>query len=116
MTNLTGTASRTDKTLIESGRFYPKGTKIAEARLREANFVPLSPLSFLERSASVYPGHIALIYATRRQTCFACVNSGALPTGAFGPKPVGRLQDLFPCQQQLSHFLQSFLEAARDHA
>jgi len=83
MTNLIGTASRTDKTLIESGRFYPKGTKIAEARLREANFVPLSPLSFLERSASVYPGHIALIYATRRQTCFACVNSGALPTGRF---------------------------------
>ncbi|MDM0109596.1 acyl-CoA synthetase [Variovorax sp. J22R24] len=34
----------------------------------DANFVSLSPLSFLERSASVYPGHIALIYGTLRQT------------------------------------------------
>ena len=29
-----GTASWTDKTLIESGRFYPKGVSTAEARLR----------------------------------------------------------------------------------
>ena len=34
----------------------------------EANFVALSPLSFIERSANVYPGHIALIYGSRRQT------------------------------------------------
>ena len=29
-----GTASWTDKTLIKSGRFYPKGGSTAEARLR----------------------------------------------------------------------------------
>ena len=34
----------------------------------EANFVALSPLSFIERSASVYPDRIAVIYGARRQT------------------------------------------------
>jgi fatty-acyl-CoA synthase len=34
----------------------------------EANFVPLSPLSFLERSASVFPDKVALIYGDLRQT------------------------------------------------
>jgi fatty-acyl-CoA synthase len=34
----------------------------------EANFVPLSPLSFLERSASVFPDKVALIYGDVRQT------------------------------------------------
>jgi len=34
----------------------------------EANFVALSPLSFIERSASVYPDRIATIYGSRRQT------------------------------------------------
>jgi fatty-acyl-CoA synthase len=33
-----------------------------------ANFVALSPLSFLERAASVYPDRLALIYGARRQT------------------------------------------------
>jgi len=33
-----------------------------------ANFVALSPLSFLERSASVYPDKVASIYGARRQT------------------------------------------------
>ncbi len=33
-----------------------------------ANYVPLSPLSFLERSALVYPNRLALIYGTHRQT------------------------------------------------
>ncbi len=33
-----------------------------------ANFVPLSPLSFLERSASVFPDKVALIYGEVRQT------------------------------------------------
>jgi uncharacterized protein YecE (DUF72 family) len=31
---LIGTASWTDKTLIDCGRFYPKGENTAEARLR----------------------------------------------------------------------------------
>jgi len=34
----------------------------------EANFVALSPLSFIERAAAVYPERIALIYGARRQT------------------------------------------------
>ncbi len=33
-----------------------------------ANFVALSPLSFIERSATVYPDRLAVIYGTRRQT------------------------------------------------
>ncbi|UUZ67629.1 acyl-CoA synthetase [Polaromonas sp. P2-4] len=33
-----------------------------------ANFVALSPLSFIERSAKVYPDRLAAIYGTRRQT------------------------------------------------
>ncbi len=34
----------------------------------QANFVPLSPLSFIERTASVFPERIALVYGTLRQT------------------------------------------------
>ena len=34
----------------------------------QANFVPLSPLSFIERTASVFPERIAIIYATLRQS------------------------------------------------
>ena len=34
----------------------------------EANFVALSPLSFIERSAAVYPDRVAVIYGARRQT------------------------------------------------
>ncbi len=33
-----------------------------------ANFVALSPLSFIERAASVYPDRVAVIYGSRRQT------------------------------------------------
>ena len=34
----------------------------------EANHVPLSPLSFLERTAEVYPDRIAVIYGDRQIT------------------------------------------------
>jgi fatty-acyl-CoA synthase len=34
----------------------------------KANFVALSPLSFVERSANVYPDRTAAIYGSRRQT------------------------------------------------
>jgi len=41
-----------------------------------ANFVPLSPLSFLERSAAVYPDHTSAVYEGRvftwGQTCERC--------------------------------------------
>jgi len=33
-----------------------------------ANFQPLTPLTFLERSAAVYPGHAAIIHGRRRFT------------------------------------------------
>ncbi|MET0709248.1 MAG: AMP-binding protein, partial [Tardiphaga sp.] len=33
-----------------------------------ANFVALSPLSFLARSAAVYPGHVSAVYEGRRFT------------------------------------------------
>ena len=33
-----------------------------------ANFVPLSPLSYIERAAHVYPEALAVIYGKRRQT------------------------------------------------
>jgi len=34
----------------------------------KANFVPLSPLSFIERTAKVYPGRLSVIHGTRRYT------------------------------------------------
>ena len=37
----------------------------------EANFVALSPTSFIERTATIYPDRIALIYGSRRQTWHA---------------------------------------------
>jgi fatty-acyl-CoA synthase len=33
-----------------------------------ANYAPLTPLQFIERSASVYPDHIALVHGARRQS------------------------------------------------
>src|SRR6266446_6370268 len=33
-----------------------------------ANYAPLTPLQFIERSASVYPDHIALVHGERRQS------------------------------------------------
>lgn len=34
----------------------------------EANFAPLSPLSFIERTAEVYPDRLAIVHGTLRQT------------------------------------------------
>ena len=33
-----------------------------------ANYAPLTPLQFIERTASVYPDHVALIHGSRRQS------------------------------------------------
>jgi fatty-acyl-CoA synthase len=44
----------------------PQGFPPSELRQREANYVPLSPLSFLERSARVYPGKVAVVHGDRR--------------------------------------------------
>ena len=34
----------------------------------QANFAPLSPLSFIERTAEVYPDCIAIVHGDLRQT------------------------------------------------
>ncbi|MCB4365980.1 acyl-CoA synthetase [Hydrogenophaga taeniospiralis] len=34
----------------------------------EANFAPISPLSFIERTAEVYPGRLAIVHGALRQT------------------------------------------------
>ena len=33
-----------------------------------ANYVPLTPLSFLARSAAIYPNHVSAVYEGRRFT------------------------------------------------
>jgi len=33
-----------------------------------ANYVPLSPLSFLPRAAHVFPRHVAIVHGSLRQT------------------------------------------------
>src|SRR5881409_2035708 len=33
-----------------------------------ANYAPLTPLGFIERAATVYPGHLAVIHGARRTT------------------------------------------------
>lgn len=37
-------------------------------RRRPANYAPLSPTSFLERAARVFPNHVALVYGNHRET------------------------------------------------
>ncbi|RYG13495.1 MAG: acyl-CoA synthetase [Burkholderiales bacterium] len=34
----------------------------------EANFAPITPLSFLERAADVYPGHLAIVHGSLRRS------------------------------------------------
>ncbi len=56
----------------------------------EANYVPLSPLSFLRRTAQVYPGINAIVYGDLRQswgeTYARCVRlAGALAAHGVGP-------------------------------
>ncbi len=47
----------------------PAGNPYAEGLDKNAaNFVPLSPIGFLRRSAEIYPRRIAVIYGERRQT------------------------------------------------
>ena len=49
--------------MIRAGNPYEHGLD-----KRPANFVPLSPISFLERSAMVYPGKTAVVHGERRYT------------------------------------------------
>ncbi|TDQ84151.1 fatty-acyl-CoA synthase [Dongia mobilis] len=48
-----------------------------------ANFVPLSPLSFLTRAAEVFPGRVAVIYGKRRHSWLAIRNRAAALASAL---------------------------------
>ncbi|MCB1763421.1 MAG: acyl-CoA synthetase [Gammaproteobacteria bacterium] len=41
---------------------------LIELNKSAANYVPLNPLSFIKRTAAVYPGHLSIIYGDRRFT------------------------------------------------
>ena len=38
-----------------------------------ANFVPLTPLTFIERAASVYPDHLAVVHGPTRRHWFSLI-------------------------------------------
>ena len=56
----------------------------------EANFVPLSPLSFLERSATVFPLRVAVVYGPVRQTWGQTYERCRRLASALAQKGVGR--------------------------
>ncbi len=67
--------SRTSVTRLTSPRPVSHKTVLAAHNIYErdldktpANFAALTPLQFIERTASVYPDHVALIHGERRQT------------------------------------------------
>jgi fatty-acyl-CoA synthase len=55
----------------------------------DANFVALSPLSFIERSASVYPDRIALVYGLHRQTWRQTYARSRRLAGALAQRGIG---------------------------
>jgi len=55
-----------------------------------ANFVALSPLSFIERTASVYPDRLALIYGARRQSWATTYERCRRLGGALAARGIGR--------------------------
>ena len=69
MTILVGTASWTDKTLIDCGRFYPKTAKTAEARLR--HYASQFPLVEVDSSYYAMPAPAtAQLWAERTPDAF----------------------------------------------
>ena len=55
-----------------------------------ANFVPLSPLSFLSRAAAVFPGRVAVIYGKRRYSWLAIRNRATALASALQRLGVGK--------------------------
>jgi fatty-acyl-CoA synthase len=55
-----------------------------------ANFVALSPLSFIERTAAVYPARLALVYAERRQTWAQTYQRCRRLASALAARGIGR--------------------------
>ena len=67
--------SRTSVTRLAAPRPVSHKTALAAQNIYErdldrtpANYAALTPLQFIERTASVYPDHVALIHGQRRQT------------------------------------------------
>jgi fatty-acyl-CoA synthase len=56
----------------------------------QANFVPLSPLSFIERAAAVFPDRSALIYGPLRQTWSQTYQRCRRLAGALAARGIGR--------------------------
>ena len=55
-----------------------------------ANYVPLSPIGFLLRSASVYPNRVAVAYAERRYTWREALGRCRRLASALAARGIGR--------------------------
>ena len=55
-----------------------------------ANYRPLTPLTFLERSADVYPDHVAIIHGTLRRTYRAFHDRSKKLASALAKRGIGR--------------------------
>lgn len=55
-----------------------------------ANYVPLSPLSFLSRAAAVFPGRVAVIYGKRRYSWLAVRDRAAALASALRRQGIGQ--------------------------
>ncbi len=70
---------------MNAGNIYDQGLE-----RNTANFAPLSPLSFIGRTAAVYPGHVSVIHGKKRftwsETYARCRRlAGALAKRGIGP-------------------------------
>ncbi len=63
VTRLAGPRPVSHKTVLAAHNIYER-----DLDKNPANFAALTPLQFIERTASVYPDHVALIHGQRRQT------------------------------------------------
>ena len=70
--------------MIRTGNPYEHGLD-----KRSANFVPLSPIGFLERSAMVYPGKTAVVHGPRRTTYAELYARCCRLAGALAGRGVG---------------------------
>ena len=54
-----------------------------------ANFIPLSPITFLERAKDVYPDYEALVYENRKYTCKQVYERSAQFASALEKQGIG---------------------------
>src|SRR5262245_15405121 len=55
-----------------------------------ANYAPLTPLSFLERAASIYPQRVAVIHGKQRQTWLETYKRSKRLASALAKRGIGR--------------------------